>query len=256
MQTANYRLAALIRIVLVLSLVSTIIPAKAEVSAEVDDTGVYSSLVLKTRVTAKKSRIWSVQKGAAGRNIPLNQDGDAMRDSLPVFVEDHTNRNYPHLVWSRFNGHDFDLVWSDWTATGWNLPKWVEWDTRPGNDLDPGLTIGDDGRLFLVWWNDENGVGKVYFSFFLQTRWSPPTLISDWEVHSHHPGVEILDDSRIQVNYQTPDGMISEIILLIRPNTITDDIDPVDHLSTEPLNLYEIDPADDTEEQYREDQSS
>lgn len=216
---------------LIVSLVMGMSPAIAEISAELDEIGEYRRIVYRTNASEKNSRIWAVQRGNKARNVALNQDGDVTADGWPVYVENHTNRNHPHIVWSRFNGHDYDLVWANWIEVGWSSTQWLEWDARSGDDLNPSLTKGEDGRPFLAWWNDEGGVGAVYMSIFLQTRWMEAFPVSVTTVDSRHPVIEILDDGRIRIAYETPDGMVSKILLFATPNTITDDIDPMEHLT-------------------------
>ena len=106
----------------------------------------------------------------------------------------------------------------------------MEWNARAGDDLNPSLAVDANGRPYLAWWNGENGTGTVYMSIFLHSRWMAAYLVSDPGVNSSLPVIEILEDGRIQVTYETETGPVSKIILFNSPNTITDDIDPMEFL--------------------------
>ena len=206
-------------------------PISAEISAECDEQGRYLRMIYRTNASAKNLRIWSVRRSERANAFPLNPDGDDLMDSWPYHVENRYEGNRPYVVWSRFNGNDYDLVWSRWTDGGWSPVEWVERSMRTGVEQDAALaTHPDDGRPHLVWWSDESGIGRVYLSIFLRTRWMSRFLVSDLDVDSRYPVVEFVEDNKIMVTYDTVDGPVSRVIVFNSPQTITDDIDPMTYL--------------------------
>ena len=69
---------------LVLAMLAGGLPARAEISAELDDTGAYRRMVLLANSSEKKLRIWAVQRGEKLRTVPLNPDGDVIADFWPA----------------------------------------------------------------------------------------------------------------------------------------------------------------------------
>ncbi len=220
-----------------LTVALTASPVLAEVSAERDNQGNFIRMVYHTNASDKNPRIWSVRRSERVNMVALNPDGDALMDSWPFHVENSHDGNRPYVVWSRFNGNDYDLVWSRWVDGGWAEVQWVEGVMQTGVEQDANLASHpDNGRPHLVWWSDEGGIGRVYLSIFLQSRWMARFLVSDMETDSRYPVVDFREDNRIRVTYDTVDGPVTRIIVFNSPQTITDDIDPMTHLKRELQN--------------------
>ena len=212
-------------------------PVSAEISAECDDQGRYVRLLYRTNASVKNLKIWSTNRKVRPNIFPLNPEGDALMDSWPYHVENRHDGNRPYVVWSRFNGYDYDLVWSRWGDDGWSPVQWVDFNTQFGVEQDANLASHPDtGRPHLVWWSDEGGIGRVYLSIFLHSRWMGRFLVSDLDVDSRYPVVEFVEDNKIKVTYDTVDGPVSRLIVFNAPQTITDDIDPMTHLKRELQN--------------------
>ncbi len=203
------------------------IPARAEVSAEVDAYGTYVRTVVLSSASLRSLKIWTVARARAAMFQPLNPDGDLNGDLWPFIAENPYDANRPWVVWSRFNGRDYDLAWSRWTPAGWSPVEWVEHATNLGDDMDPFVAIGPDSRPYVTWWRGENGIGRVYFSVFLATAWGPATPVSDPDVDSRSPVITVEPDGTIVVQFDTPGGPVTRRIKLILPTTITDDIIPI-----------------------------
>ncbi len=212
-------------------------PVSAEVSAEKNDQDSYLRMVYRTNASAKNLKIWTVNRNSRQNIVPLNPDGDALEDTWPYYVENPYDGNRPYVVWSRFNGNDYDLVWSRWMDGAWSPVAWVERTMQTGVEQDPYLAAQPaNGRPHLVWWSDEGGIGRVYLSIFLQSRWMARFLVSDLDEDSRYPVIEFGDDNRILVTYDSVDGPISRVIIFNSPQTITDDIDPMTYLTRELQN--------------------
>jgi hypothetical protein len=208
--------------------------ARAEVSAETDFAGNYVRTTVLAVASAKNPRIWSVHR-LRGPAHPLNPSGDQSGDLGPTIAENPRDDNHPWVVWSRGTGAGYDLAWSRWLPSGWTDPDWVEEaaEASAGDDLDPRLALDSQGRPYLVWWRDEGGTGHVYLSIFLVSRWMPAYPVSDEQVDSRRPGITLLDDGQIQVNYDTPAGRVIRLLVLSRPLSINDDIDPFARLNSD-----------------------
>lgn len=208
--------------------------AVAEVRAITDRSGEYKMTRVLARHTAKSSHRLQVARhvtavwrpiGRSGSMYSLNPEGDRLHDLWPTIAEPARQPNYPWVFWSRSNGTDYDLVHSRWTAEGWSDIAPLH-PAIPGNDLDVAVTFDDTGRPYVVWWNDQAGVGRVFFSMFLQTRWLEPMLVSDEAVDSRRPTIA-LEGATILVSFSTPHGAEALSVRFYRPSTITDDINPL-----------------------------
>jgi hypothetical protein len=160
-------------------------------------------------------------------NSALNPNGDSNGDLWPTITEGPSAPHYPMVVWSKFNGANYDIAWSRWTDHGWAPVEWLMDGEMPGDDLDADLVIDAHGeRPYLVWWSDTDSAGKVYFSVYLADNWIPPLLISNPEVDSRYPTVEVVAEGMLKVLYDTPNGTVTQFVALGSPDTITDDINP------------------------------
>jgi len=214
-----------ILVALLLAAFATSLATRAEVSAETDSAGRYARMIVLTNNSVKNLKIWTMQRSNANVH-PLNENGDAYGDLFPTIAENPFDGRNPWVVWSRFNGLDYDLGGSRWRSGGWTAISWVEPAPDAGDALAPRIDFDVHGRPYLAWWSEEGGQGRVYFSLFLQTRWMTPLLVSTDDVDARNADIEVLSDSEIRVEYDTPEGRVERHILIDRPTTITDDIDP------------------------------
>lgn len=202
-------------------------PARAEVAAEVDVQGNYVRTVVFSNASVHRARVWGVPKEKKIGFRNLNPDGDQNGDLWPLIVDQTVGERKPWVLWSRFNGQDFDLAWATFQAGSWREVAWLE--AAPpavGDDLDPDADFDADGRLHTVWWRNEGGIGQVYLSVFLVTRWMPAYRVSDPSMDSVYPSIALLPDGKIEVTFDTPGGRVVRVIAFARPSTITDDVTP------------------------------
>jgi len=213
-----------------LVLLGTGMAVHAEVSVRTDPDGSYAATQVLTNGRRGEVVLWGLNHRASRNFHILNPRGDARGDLWPLITEPEIAPHHPWVVWSRFNGADFDLVWSRWTAEGWRPVRGVEPVQVAGDDLDPDLTFTSEGRPYLVWSREENGVSSIQFSAFLQLQWMPGFQISEPGVNSRYPAiVEQFRDS-ILVEFDTPRGKVRKWVMFSRPVTITDDINPLNHV--------------------------
>ena len=202
------------------------VDARAEVSAQTDRVGNYLvTRVIPTGDTVS-SGVWTPRQGILRQVFVLNPDGDLNGDLAPLVSENTTAPYLPLVVWSRFNGVDYDLAWARWEKQLWSPIQWVEPATTEGSDLDPAIDFSIDGRPHMVWWRDSDGGGSVYLSSMLEGEWSSPMLVSDPGIDSRFPMIEVDRRNRLNIKYVTPGGGVTRQILLSQDSTITDDINP------------------------------
>jgi hypothetical protein len=216
-------------------LVGLLSPAvRAEVRAVTDRYGVYKM----TRVLqGARGSVW----GPTGRSTShhaLNLDGDRNGDLYPTIRESTTAPYYPWVVWSRYNQAQYDLAWSRWSDQGWEPVVWLAPTGQlQGDSLDPDVRFDRTGRPYVAWWRNQGGTGRVFLSLFLDTAWMKPFAVSDSGVDSRHPSLEVRDSSALTVRYDTRDGVVEQVIMMDLPVTITDDINPLNHIQKGPRQL-------------------
>lgn len=217
-------------------LVLMAVPAlHAEVSAELDELGAYRRTTILGNASVKNVKIWTVQRQKS-TILPLNPDGDLRGDLWPIIVENPLDSNHPWVVWSAFNGNDFDLAWSRFLPGEWSPVKWVQTSYPSMDDLDPhiDLDLNDGGRPYITWWRDNGGTGEVYLSIFLNTRWMAAYLISDEGVDSRYPIIDFKDDGKIEITFETEYGIETRTVVFNSPHTITDDLNPLEVIFMSP----------------------
>lgn len=204
------------------------LPASAEVSVRFDRQGEYvTTQVLSGSIFASERKIWTPRgRGGHRWNAVLNPYGDANGDLYPAVVESASTPHYPMVIWSGFNGLEYDLVWSRWSKHGWQPITWVAGSDGLGDDLDPDGVFDSQGRAYVVWWRDEPQGGRIYVSTLIGARWSTPCLVSDAEMDSRYPALTVEPDDTLTVRYETPEGPVTSLMVFSLPDTITDDINP------------------------------
>lgn len=195
----------------------------AEVSAKLNEDGEYVGMVFKYGGGANR-RVWGNALPTAQRR-PLNPTGDLLGDLAPTVVENPVHSYWPTAIWSHPNGSDYDLVFSRWTGSAWSPIQFVQGDNFY-NDLEPRLAFNSVGRPYLVWWVEENGVGAVYFSIFLETRWLTGVRVSTPGVDARRANLVIDSDLRVIVSYDVREMRQMRTVTMPNRDSITDDIDP------------------------------
>jgi len=207
----------------------------AEVRVRTTPDGEYDSTVIVPGGDPWQQGIWSSRtRGSLRRgSIVLNPQGDRYGDLLPAVGEPSMAPHHPFVVWSRFNGTDYDLVYSSWRY-GWSAIEPVSTVTIGGDDLDPNVAFSRAGVPLVAWWNSdlEDGHGTVYYSVYSGSRWVEPVRISHATLGGRYPVFDVRHDI-VVINYESDDGLVrlSYELPTFDPTTITDDIDPQGLLS-------------------------
>lgn len=212
-------------------LVAVATPLKAEVAAETNRSGNYVRTVVRASASIRHPRIWSLTHKRLD-SCPLNPAGDASGDLFPIVGEDRAHQRWPWVIWSHFNGQDFDLVWSRWLGTKWSRVAPLEASAGPEDAVDPSLAFGPDARPHAVWLARGPERAEVQLSIFLQTQWMAPFTVSDPGEDALNPSIVVHPDGQIEVSYDTTLAHVTKLILFARPMTITDDLTPFDSVAT------------------------
>jgi len=212
-----------------LLLLLPVLEARAEVSARTDRQGSYVMTHVLPSGPSSNAQIWASRRGrgAARSFVALNPDGDIHGDLWPTVAESPRAPYHPWVMWSRPDGDNQRLAWSRWIQGTWSPIQWVDLKQQPVDQLDPGIAFNDDGRPLAVWWSlDESGRGRIWISVFLVTRWMEPFAVSDPLVDARLPEINVTPQGYIDVDFDTPDGRVSQMVMFSEPVTITDDINP------------------------------
>ncbi len=197
----------------------------AEVSVEVDGQGKYLRTIYIEKATGKTLKIWTAF-GNKPTIYPLNPFGDLSNDLRPAIRENPSSGNAPYVVWPHYDGYDYDIVFAKWSNGAWSAIQYIEDDENIYDDLDPSIDFDRKGRPYSVWWRNEGGIGTVYISCFLKTRWMLAYPISEESIDSWDPEIKFNINGQIEVTYSTNLGLDKKIVTINLPDTITDDIDP------------------------------
>ncbi len=235
----NYLIKILLAIFLMALLSST---ALAELSAEVDAFGNYIRTFYSEKETGKSVKIWN-QFGKKHDRIPLNEDGDQYGDLRPAFKENVYQENFPYVVWPKFDGFDYEIAFSKWTLDGWTPIVYVESVDNPFDDLDPVIDFDGDGRSYIAWWRNENDIGRIYISLYLESVWMVAYPITDEGIDCINPVIKVIDKGVFEVTYSSEGVEKKSTIIIHFPSTITDDIDPFG------ADMVEVFPSGDNLEQ-------
>jgi len=203
---------------------------RAEVAVRTDRSGQYVATEMVTTGLRGEPVVWGLRGRLARRLDVLNPKGDLNGDLWPVIAESTVAPNYPWVVWSRFNGQDFDLAWSRWHPGGWQPVEPVLPGAPDGNDLDPDLAFDPEGRAFLAWSRQVGDTAQIQLSVWMKQAWFSPIVVSDPGVDSRYPVILGFVSGTLDLEYSTPDGIVVQRVVFSDPDTITDDINPVPYL--------------------------
>ncbi|MEW5806450.1 MAG: hypothetical protein AB1756_03740 [Acidobacteriota bacterium] len=176
--------------------------ALAEVSVIVDGRGNYISTLLLFKENKGQPSYWEPVRSGVPSYLMLNMEGDILGDAKPVFTEHPLNR-YPWVVWSHFNGRDFDIVYSRWNGEYWIAPAIVH--AGEGDDLEASIAFEPSGILFLAF-TKKTETSRIFITAFLNGRWLNPVLVSDPSNNSSNPAL-IFEQDLFTVAFRTPDGI-------------------------------------------------
>lgn len=140
-----------------LTLLSLMLPARAEVSAE-GKTADTSHFVMMSDDDPTPWPIWSKVRLHVPAAQALNTAGDANGDGLPEFCINPATIQ-PEVVWSRATPNGGEVVLSRWTSIAWTTPQSLT--SNLDDDRDPRLAFDSNTARLVVWWREGVGGGSV-----------------------------------------------------------------------------------------------
>ena len=107
--------------------------------------------------------------------------------SVPHFHPDTAlnSAGGPMLVWSAFDGEDYEIYFSSWTGRKWTRPKAVTHNRFHG-DAQPSL-VAFNGIPAVAWTQAKGNSATVLFSYRNKGRWEKPVRLSPREGRVHAP---------------------------------------------------------------------
>ena len=76
----------------------------------------------------------------------------------------------------------------------------------------------------------------MFLSTFLDIRWMEPFAVSALGIDSRYPTLEVLDEGAVAVRYHDgEEGWVEQVVRFDHPDTITEDINPLDYVFNEGL---------------------
>ena len=81
--------------------------------------------------------------------------------------------------------------------------EFLESSSSEANGLKPKITEDKYRDLHAVWYDDENKVGRLFYSYYKNGFWSDPFLLADKVEGSQSPDISIDEDDNIYVAYES-----------------------------------------------------
>jgi hypothetical protein len=183
------------------------LPARAEVSVQLDRQGNVKRVVYLTGHSRKGAVIWSQVRARVPLEAMLNPLGDTYGDLAPT-IATHPVTGNPWVVWPRNEGNQKRLMLSMWDGQRWTTPVRVATPDLMGYDqLEPKLVFDAAGAPYLVY-AEKAPKGRVLFTTLARGAWTPPLLLSRPQEDSSEPATA-MQGSDLMLAYQTPAGRVN-----------------------------------------------
>jgi len=115
------------------------------------------------------------QKWEAPRSLNREPDVPHLNPSLALDFN-----GFPHLVWSAYDGDDYELYHSCWDGTRWEEETRIT-KNQDLADTTPSLSLLMDTIPAVTWQRYENGWHNVFLTFRMGEEWIPEIHISRYK---------------------------------------------------------------------------
>ena len=182
-------------------------PARSEVS--IGEEGPTSNFLYAAGGDDPTAYPWGRVRRHAASGLFLQPDADqALNGPMDFAINPSTHR--PEVVWSRFDGNDFEIALSRWDGTAWSDPEFLTDNTV--DDLDPAIAFTHTGSALVSWWREE-GERQVWFLEKAEgTDWSEEDRVTVLPQTGSLPAVAA-SASGTRVAFQAPGGTGTEIVV-------------------------------------------
>jgi lysophospholipase L1-like esterase len=106
--------------------------------------------------------------------LSLNQDADFPHIS-PSSSQDFNG--FPHVVWSAYDGRDYELYYSHWNGLGWSPEEKITNDDHI-TDISPCLGLFLGTNPIIAWLRHRDGLREICLTYKMGERWIPESVLS------------------------------------------------------------------------------
>ena len=120
------------------------------------------------------------------------------------------SQGFPMIVWSSYDGNDYEIYYSEWNGMKWNLPQKIT-QNEGISDYDPCLINYFDYIPVVVWTRVSSKKRDIYLKFKYHNKWSEEINISNDIKFNENPYI-VSFNNKIGISWQTNENI--EIIYL------------------------------------------
>lgn len=99
-----------------------------------------------------------------------------------------SDRGYPAVAWSSFDGTDYEIYYTAWTGTNWQVRENIS-RNHNASDGQPSLVFLNDHQPAVAWTRADAHGTDVYLSLREQQGWRPAANVSRDTPRSHSPSL-------------------------------------------------------------------
>jgi hypothetical protein len=139
----------------------------------------------------------------------VNADGDARGDKYPDFV---LRQGFtPAVVWSYWDGQDFEVAYSEWTGAAWSATLLLT--NNSTDDLEPKIEMDAAGRPILTWWRAGAPSAVYAMRRTSSASWESESPVSQAAEPARAPTLALPLDGYVRVAYEVREGAQRHIVV-------------------------------------------
>ena len=119
---------------------------------------------------------YSYLEGSQWREPCALTSNPAIPHFHPAVAVDFTGN--PQVVWSGFDGQDYEILFSKWTGTQWSNTENIS-DNTDFSDTQPSLELLFHTIPIVSWTRSKNGKRDIFLSMRLGTKWTEAVNLSN-----------------------------------------------------------------------------
>lgn len=136
-------------------------PARSEVAVEISGGAYRGFVMIAPWPEPDPWPLFTVIRQDIASNLPLNPYGNPSTDGRPESAVNPAT-GYPDVVWSWYDGHDWEIVLSRWNGAAWTDRQLLT--DNDVDDIDPMIVCRTDGSCGVVYWRS----GQPGHSFYME----------------------------------------------------------------------------------------
>ncbi|MCJ7581523.1 MAG: GDSL-type esterase/lipase family protein [Candidatus Aminicenantes bacterium] len=119
----------------------------------------------------------------------------------PAVAEDYNG--HPQVVWSGFDGQDYEIFFSRWTGTQWTMAEKITDNTHCA-DTQPSLNLLFHTIPIVTWTSSKDGKRDIFLSVRIGSKWTRAVNISNDSKRNNRSKL-ITEQSNIAVMWEAED---------------------------------------------------